>query len=292
MVLQGRASARRRRRRPACLARAAVPHNTAGPCLAPQGEDDGGSLLSVADYLAAREGERPVGVYALYDARRNLQYVGYSRNVVLSVRVGALALCAAGGRVGELRSGAERAVCTTDLAASASATPEPGRAGTTQVVCFPLACAAAPAGLPMTTATDTDLSLKLLTESNTSLGPAAGPPGSGGGGAMRLGAVHGVCQQGDAGKHVARLQAVAALLAGSRWGLHKVAGRLQHLCAPPASVHATSCCAAPALAVRSRSCRRAAPNVSPCRRPPGAVACGVAARGGQLAARGGHAAAG
>ncbi|KAL4427165.1 hypothetical protein ABPG77_001169 [Micractinium sp. CCAP 211/92] len=61
-----------------------------------EGEDDGGSLLSVADYLAAREGERPVGVYALYDARRNLQYVGYSRNVVLSVR-GHLA------RVGEER---------------------------------------------------------------------------------------------------------------------------------------------------------------------------------------------
>lgn len=52
-----------------------------------QGEDDGASLLPVATYLAAREGERPVGVYALYDSRRNLQYVGYSRNVVLSVRV-------------------------------------------------------------------------------------------------------------------------------------------------------------------------------------------------------------
>lgn len=38
-------------------------------------------------YLGTREGERPVGVYALYDARRNLQYVGYSRNVVLAIKV-------------------------------------------------------------------------------------------------------------------------------------------------------------------------------------------------------------
>lgn len=68
-----------------------------------EGEDDGGSLLPVAGYLSGREGEKPVGVYALYDARRNLQYVGYSRNVVLSVK-GHLA------RVGEERCAWVRAM--------------------------------------------------------------------------------------------------------------------------------------------------------------------------------------
>lgn len=53
-----------------------------------QGEDDGQSLLPVADYLAQRDGEKPIGVYALYDGRRDLQYVGYSRNMVLAVKVG------------------------------------------------------------------------------------------------------------------------------------------------------------------------------------------------------------
>ena len=53
-----------------------------------QGEDDGSALLPVAAWLAAREGGgKPVGVYALSDARRNLQYVGYARNIVLAVRV-------------------------------------------------------------------------------------------------------------------------------------------------------------------------------------------------------------
>lgn len=39
------------------------------------------------EYLAARDGEKPIGVYALYDLRRDLQYVGYSRNMVLAVKV-------------------------------------------------------------------------------------------------------------------------------------------------------------------------------------------------------------
>lgn len=51
-----------------------------------EGEDDGCSLLATAGYVAAREGEKPVGVYALYDDKRNLQYVGYARNVVLAVK--------------------------------------------------------------------------------------------------------------------------------------------------------------------------------------------------------------
>lgn len=44
-------------------------------------------LLPVADYLQDRDGERPVGVYGLLDSRHNLQYVGFSRNMVLSVKV-------------------------------------------------------------------------------------------------------------------------------------------------------------------------------------------------------------
>ena len=54
----------------------------------PQGEDDGQSLLAVGDYLGDRDGEKPIGVYALYDACRELQFVSYSRNLVLSVKVG------------------------------------------------------------------------------------------------------------------------------------------------------------------------------------------------------------
>ena len=53
-----------------------------------QGEDDGTTLVPVAQYIEAREGEKPLGVYALYDSKRNLQYVGYGRNIVLAVKVG------------------------------------------------------------------------------------------------------------------------------------------------------------------------------------------------------------
>ncbi|KAI3423194.1 hypothetical protein D9Q98_010716, partial [Chlorella vulgaris] len=51
-----------------------------------QGEDDGATLLPAEHYVSSREGEKPVGVYALYDAKRNLQYVGFSRNMVLAVK--------------------------------------------------------------------------------------------------------------------------------------------------------------------------------------------------------------
>ncbi|GMH45517.1 hypothetical protein BSKO_13474 [Bryopsis sp. KO-2023] len=51
-----------------------------------EGEDDGQVLIDVESYLEAREGEVPLGVYALYDTGRNLQYVGYSRNIVLAIR--------------------------------------------------------------------------------------------------------------------------------------------------------------------------------------------------------------
>lgn len=52
-----------------------------------QGQDDGTSCLPVDEYLQTREGEKPLGVYALYDAHNAIQYVGYSRNMVLAVKV-------------------------------------------------------------------------------------------------------------------------------------------------------------------------------------------------------------
>ncbi len=55
-----------------------------------QGEDDGSTLLRMGEYLRTRNGEKPLGVYALYDEGRHLQYVGYSRNIVLAVKVRAM----------------------------------------------------------------------------------------------------------------------------------------------------------------------------------------------------------
>jgi len=43
--------------------------------------------MSVEEYLQTRDGEKPLGVYALYDAHNAVQYIGYSRNMVLAVKV-------------------------------------------------------------------------------------------------------------------------------------------------------------------------------------------------------------
>ena len=43
-------------------------------------------MLPLADWLAAREGASPTGVYAVFDAEKRLQLVSYSRNVVLALR--------------------------------------------------------------------------------------------------------------------------------------------------------------------------------------------------------------
>jgi len=56
------------------------------PCVL-QGEDDGTALVPVRQYLDDRENEKPLGVYALYDSTKNLQYVGYGRNIILSIKV-------------------------------------------------------------------------------------------------------------------------------------------------------------------------------------------------------------
>jgi len=56
------------------------------PLAPPQGEDDGESVLPLPDWLAAREGAAPTGVYAVFDSDRRLQLVSYSRNCVLALR--------------------------------------------------------------------------------------------------------------------------------------------------------------------------------------------------------------
>lgn len=50
------------------------------------GEDDGTALVPVDPFLAKRDGARPPGVFAIHDESGRLQFVGYSRNIVLSVR--------------------------------------------------------------------------------------------------------------------------------------------------------------------------------------------------------------
>lgn len=49
-------------------------------------EDDGSALVGLQQWLAGREAERPPGVYAVYDQRGELQYIGYSRNLVLTLK--------------------------------------------------------------------------------------------------------------------------------------------------------------------------------------------------------------
>jgi hypothetical protein len=132
--------------------------DTPGPLAAPQGEDDGTTLMPVPEYLSDRDGEKPLGVYAIYDSSRNAQYVGYSRNIVLAVRVRAPA-----GRAGLAARRPRRRPAGAPLhAAALRARPTPAPAAAA-------AAAAAPAGAPVAR----------------------------GRGALRPGAHHGVCQQGD-----------------------------------------------------------------------------------------------
>lgn len=50
------------------------------------GEDDGLSIVVLDDYLKSREGLKLAGIYAVYNSNSALQYVGYSRNVILSLK--------------------------------------------------------------------------------------------------------------------------------------------------------------------------------------------------------------
>jgi len=51
-----------------------------------EGEDDGSALVPLASWVEARELEKPLGVYAVYNSAKDIQYVGYSRNVVTACR--------------------------------------------------------------------------------------------------------------------------------------------------------------------------------------------------------------
>ncbi|MCO5548348.1 hypothetical protein L7F22_001805 [Adiantum nelumboides] len=48
--------------------------------------DDGASVETLDEYLTARDGLKFAGVFSLYDSLRVLQYVGFSRNVIVSLR--------------------------------------------------------------------------------------------------------------------------------------------------------------------------------------------------------------
>jgi Fe-S cluster biogenesis protein NfuA len=51
-----------------------------------EGEAEGSFLFPLQEWLSKREGTKPCGLYAIYDTERKLQFVGYSRNMVLAVR--------------------------------------------------------------------------------------------------------------------------------------------------------------------------------------------------------------
>jgi len=44
-------------------------------------------MLSLAPYLAERQGEAAPGVYAVYDSSRALQYVGWGTDIFAQLRV-------------------------------------------------------------------------------------------------------------------------------------------------------------------------------------------------------------
>ena len=55
-----------------------------------KGEDDGEAVMDIDAFLSKRKLSSdtlpPMGVFAIYDASRTLQYVSYSRNIVLSIK--------------------------------------------------------------------------------------------------------------------------------------------------------------------------------------------------------------
>jgi Fe-S cluster biogenesis protein NfuA len=65
-------------------------HTTRGRYRFIDGEDDGTGLVAVPSFLRKRKLSSsmlpPMGVFAIYDSSRALQYVSYSRNIVLSVK--------------------------------------------------------------------------------------------------------------------------------------------------------------------------------------------------------------
>lgn len=52
----------------------------------PSVSDDGTSIEALDAYISARDGTKFAGIFSLYNSQNALQYVGYSRNVILSLR--------------------------------------------------------------------------------------------------------------------------------------------------------------------------------------------------------------
>ncbi|KAL3685491.1 hypothetical protein R1sor_003513 [Riccia sorocarpa] len=51
-----------------------------------RGEDDGTTVLGYEEYVTARESVKFAGVYGIHNSNGDLEYVGYSRNVILSLK--------------------------------------------------------------------------------------------------------------------------------------------------------------------------------------------------------------
>jgi len=58
----------------------------AGLADASEGELRGNALFPLSEWLTKREGQKPCGLYAIYDRDEKLKFVGYSRNIVLAIR--------------------------------------------------------------------------------------------------------------------------------------------------------------------------------------------------------------
>lgn len=75
---------------PQSLDASVIAHAARRPYPFIEGEDDGGAVMEIDAFLSKRtlssDTLPPMGVYAIYDAARTLQYVSYSRNIVLSVK--------------------------------------------------------------------------------------------------------------------------------------------------------------------------------------------------------------
>ncbi|KAG2438050.1 hypothetical protein HXX76_005661 [Chlamydomonas incerta] len=82
-------------------------------------EDEGSTVMPVPSYLETRDGEKPLGVYCVYDSTGAPAYVGYSRNMVLAIK-GHLA------RVGVARCASVRAIVYGNKAMASRANLERG----------------------------------------------------------------------------------------------------------------------------------------------------------------------
>lgn len=51
------------------------------------GEDDGAVLMPLEEFESSRRGHKLAGVYAVYDKEGVLQYVGFARSILLSLKV-------------------------------------------------------------------------------------------------------------------------------------------------------------------------------------------------------------